>query len=73
MQDLSSFFVQSVKILDQGPFPGQRIEATQIGRDGRGEIGNFVLVKLGQQQITILPAQSKNDTGAVTQRYVSDF
>lgn len=67
MQDLSSFFVQSVNILDQGPFPGRRIEVTWIGRDGRGETGNFVLVKLGQQQIIILLAQSKNDIGAVTQ------
>ena len=67
MQYLPSFFVQCVEKLDQGAFPGQRIEVTQIGRDGRGETGNFVLVKLGQQQITTLLAQSKNDTEVVTQ------
>lgn len=65
MQHLPSFFVQSVENLDQGTFPGQRIEATQIGRDGRGETGSFVLVKLGQQHT--LFAQSEDDTGAVTQ------
>lgn len=66
MQHLASFFVQSVENMDQGAFHGQRIEATQIGRDGRGETGNFMLVKLGQQQITTFLAQSKDDTGAVT-------
>lgn len=52
MQRLPPLFVQSVENLDQEAFPGQRIEATQIASDGRGETGNFVLVKLGQQQIT---------------------
>jgi len=35
-----SFFVRSVENLDQGAFPGQRIEAKEIGRNGREETGN---------------------------------
>lgn len=46
---LSSFLFHFVKNLDQGPLPGQRIEATQVGRGGRGETQNFGSVKLGQQ------------------------
>lgn len=70
MQHLLSFVMQSRENLAQGAFPPQQIETTQIRKDGRGVIWNFVVVKLGQQKILTLFVWDMNDTGPVTQMSV---